>query len=312
MQNINQNDQEIKVTSDQARLDSYEDLSGITVKKLDFGLWWVMNVKFFKRTFFWFFIILGIIGWLYTFVNFGYYLTIGTNRDEQLMRNMVSTNVNKKNLSTPSDVKAGEVEMFPSSDNRYDFLVAVTNANPDYYVEFDYAFNINGTTTKPQTGFILPTEQKNLVALGVTWPENINTVYLSLSNVNWHRINRHQISDWGLFKNQHLAFNISEPQFSPASASGLSEKINVSEIDFTFGNNSPYNYYHIPLNIFLYSYDRVVGIYQTSLENIASGEIRKIHLNYSGAADKVDRVTVVPELNIVRPDIYFKLNSGNQ
>lgn len=311
MENINQNDQEIKVSSDQTRLESYEDLSGITIKKLNFGLWWVMNVKFFKRTLFWFVVVLGVAGWLYTFVSFGYYLTIGTNKDEQMLRSMVNVRVNKQNITTPTDIRAGEVEVFASPDNRYDFLVAIKNANPEYYAEFDYSFVVNGTSTAVQSGFILPAEEKNLLSLGVFWPENVNTAYLSLTNINWHRIDRHQIPDWAAFKVQHLSFNISEPQFSPAESSGLSEKINVSEIDFSFANNSPYNYYHLPLNILLYSYDRIVGAYQTSLENVGSGEVRKVRLNYPGTVDKVDRVGVVPDLNIMRPDIYFKAGAAN-
>jgi hypothetical protein len=311
MENTNQNDQEIKVTSDQTRLESYEDLSGITIKKLNFGLWWVMNVKFFKRTLFWFVVVLGIIGWLYTFVNFGYYLTVGTNKDEQMLKSMVDARVNKQNVAAPIDLKTGEVEVFANTDDRYDFLVAVKNANPEYYAEFDYSFVINGTSTAVQSGFILPAEEKNIVSLGVQWPESINTAYISLANINWHRIDRHQIPDWPSFRSQHLAFNISEPQFSPAESSGLSEKINVSEIDFSFANDSPYNYYHLPLNILLYSYDRIVGAYQTSLENVGSGEVRKVRLNYSGTVDKVDRVGVVPDLNIMRPDIYFKAGAAN-
>lgn len=311
MENTNQNDQEIKVTSDQTRLESYEDLSGITIKKLNFGLWWVMNVKFFKRTLFWFVVVLGIIGWLYTFVNFGYYLTVGTNKDEQMLKSMVDVRVNKQNIDAPSAIETGEVEVFTGPDNRYDFLVAIKNANPEYYAEFDYAFVVNGTSTAVQSGFILPAEEKSILALGVQWPEGVNTAHISLANISWHRVDRHQIPDWASFKGQHLAFNISEPQFSPAESSGLSEKINVSEIDFSFANNSPYNYYHLPLNILLYSYDRIVGAYQTSLENMGSGEVRKVRLNYSGTIDKVDRVVVVPDLNIMRPDIYFKAGSAN-
>lgn len=311
MQNINQDDQEIKVSNDQSRLERYEDLSGITVKKLNFGLWWVMNVKFIKRTAFWFLVVLGIIGWLYTFVNFGYYLTVGSYKDERMLDDMVKVKVNNQNIATPTGIQSGEVEMFPLVDSRYDFLATIVNSNPEYYAEFDYAFIINGSSTPAQTGFILPAEQKNIVSLGVAWPENINTVNLSLSNINWHRIDRRQVGDWEQFKAQHLAFNISEPQFSPAELSGLTEKVNISEISFTFGNNSPYNYYHLPLNIFLYSSSRVVGVYQASLENVGSGEVRQVRLNYSGTVDKVDRVSVVPDLNIMRQDIYFRQDGSN-
>lgn len=310
-QNISQNDQEIKVSTDQAKLEQYRDLSGVTIKKLDLGLWWVMNVKFFKKTLFWFVVVLGTLAWLYTLANFGYYLTIGMNKDDRLVESMVTANVNKQALVAPDGLTSGDVELFASAGDRFDFLVNISNTNPDYYAEFNYSFIVNGSTTPAQTGFILPAEQKKIVTLGLAWPENIRTVGLSIANLKWHRINKHEIPDWANYRDQHLAINISDPVFSPAESSGLTEKINVSEISFTVGNDSPYNYYRLPLNVFLYSFDRVVGVYQASLDNVRSGESRNVRLNYSGAVDRVDRIEVAPDLNIMRADIYFKLTGSN-
>lgn len=308
-QNSTQYNQEIKVSADASKLEEYQDSSGITIKKLDFGLWWITNVKFIKKTMFWFVVSLGIVAWLYTFISFGYYLTVGSYQDDRLLKEMVSVTASKQDFTGPANLQTGDAEIFTSVDGRFDFLATISNPNPEFYSEFNYSFTINGSSSPVQRSFIFPAEQKRITALGVAWPENVRTVQVTLSGIKWQRIDRHQIPDWPSFKNEHLAFDISEPQFSSAEASGLSEKINMSEISFTFGNSSPYNYYHLPLNIFLYSFDRIVGVYQTSLGNIASGEVRQVRLNYPGVLERVDRVDVVPDLNIIRPDIYFKLNA---
>lgn len=307
-QDLGQIDQEIKVSNDVSKLEQYQDLSGVTIKKLNFGLWWILNIKFFKKAIFWFIVVLGIIGWLYTFISFGHYMTIGSNKDDQMIKNMVVPNLNKVAAPAPIPLQLGEVEILPSFGGGYDFLAVISNANPQFYAEFDYSFVINGSSSPIQKDFVLPGEQKKIVLLGLKWIDSIRLANLSLSNIKWQRIDRHQIADWELFKKQHLSFDISEPEFTSSDASGLSEKINMSEITFNFNNSTAFNYYHIPLNVFIYSFGRVMGIYQTSVEKIESGESRKFELNYSGSLDRADRVEVVPDLNILMPDIYFKAN----
>lgn len=304
MPDINQ--EEIEVSTDQAKLERYQDLSGITVKKLNFGLWWVQNVKFFKRTSFWFLISLGFIGWMFTLVNFGYYLAIGMNKDDEMLKSMVAVKVNRNLITSPQALSVGDVQLFSSSENRSDLLVEIKNPNPDYYAAFDYSFVINGSTTVPMKGFILPGSGKYVMQLGLAWPENISTVGFSLGEVRWRRVNRHQIEDWEAYKQSRMAFEIVEPTIAAADASGLTEKLNISEISFGISNKSPFNYYRVPLNIFIYSFDRVVGVYQATVDNFNSGESRNLKFNYPGMTDRVDRVEVVPDLDIMDQGIYSK------
>lgn len=304
----NQGQEEIKVSSDRQKLDQYQDLSGLTIKKLNFGLWYVENIKFIKLTFFWLIIAIGAIGWFYTVGSFGYYMIIGMNKDNEMLRQMVATRTASQTVSPPVDIIIGATQTFIGADGRYDFALDISNPNSLYYGQFDYSFLINGSSTSVQKGFVLPGENKRIVMLGLGWPGSVNTVNAQIGRVSWQKINRHQIPNWQKYKKEHLALSVGEITITSPEQSDIPGATSMSGISFNFANQSPYSYYRLPLNIFIYSYDRLAGVYQTSLDNFASSESRLIRLSYPGYLDDKSRIEVVPELDIMRPDIYFKVS----
>jgi hypothetical protein len=252
--------------------------------------------------------VIGILSWLYTIINFGYYMAVGTNKDNEMLRQMTSSQVISQNINQPGDIIIGAMQSFVGPDGRYDFTVELTNPNPSYYGQFDYSFLINGSSTPAQKGFILPGEKKRVVYLGLSWPGSISVTNAQISRVYWRKINRHQIPDWPKYKKEHLALAVGEVAIVQPEQNDIAGSMSMSDVSFDFSNQSPYNYYRLPLNIFIYDYDRLAGVYQTSLDNFASSESRLIRLNYPGYLDDKSRIEVVPELDIMRPDIYFKVS----
>lgn len=306
--------EEIKVLDNKADLDNYSDLNGVTVKQLEKGLWWVENNKFIKRTLFWFLLSIGMIAWLFTVGSFLYYWGFSMAKDNQNFQNLTTTGlVNHQalvaNTAQPLTIASNQ-QVLNSTVGRYDFAIKVRNPNKDYYAAFNFLYLVDGTSTALQSDFILPNEEKYLQVLGYE-AGNIANVELKILDVTWRRLNRHEIPDWAAYKNSHLNFLISEPKFYSSKDSGLSEKLEMNSIDFTITNNSPFNYYLLPLNAYLYAFNQLIGVTMVNVDRFASGELRPIRISYPGSADNVDRIEIVPNLDILNNDIYFDFKGDN-
>jgi hypothetical protein len=302
--------EEIKVVSDVRRLKDFDDLSGISITQLNKGLWWAQNNKFIKRTIFWLLLILGLLGWLYSIFSFVYYIGFGMNKDNAFLQEMVlggAIDHNRLVANSPVDLQLSDLQqIFASAENKYDFASRIRNPNTNFYANFDYHFLFDGTSTPVRRGFVLPNEEKYLLELGYASGQMPSSAQLKIENFAWQRLDKHVVADWPSFKQSHLDIDISEPKFLSAKNSGLSEKININLISFTINNRTPFNYYRLPLNIYLYAYDQLVGVMETTAEQLSSGEIRNLQINFPGQVDRVDRVDVVPTINIISNDIYFK------
>ncbi len=306
-------EEEIKMVTDVNRLEDYDDLSGMTVKKLEYGLWWANNSKFIKAAAFWMLMFAGFISWAYTFYTFMSYIGFGIKSDNDMLYQMVNNRViGHEYLSSvaPVDIiMLDQPQVITYASNKHDIVQMIVNQNARYFATFDYYFLIDGQATKKTSGFILANEQKYLMNLGYE-SNSFNKVQLVLENIAWKKIDMHKIPDWQKYYDDHLTMKASDPIFSTAKGSGLSEKMNIYLINFAIANLNPYNYFQVPINVLAYSGDSLVGISTVYLDNFQSGESRVMNINYPYQIDKVDRVEVVPDLNIMRDDIYVDFAGG--
>ncbi len=67
-------------------LNKYKDLGGVTIKKLDWGLWHVEHREMLKKIFYGFLILVGVILWSYVIYGFAYYLLRGMAEDEIMIK----------------------------------------------------------------------------------------------------------------------------------------------------------------------------------------------------------------------------------
>lgn len=306
-----ENDQEISLKSDDKALEGFSDLSGITVKNLNFGLWWVQNSKNVKRLAFLFLMAIGGLAWLYTLASFGYYLSIGMNKDNQMLSEMAqqTKSVHQYVLANaPHDVEVGELQAVALND-QVDLVVPVVNPNDRYYAHFTYVLESSGQEIFRGNDFVLPNETKNITILGLKSAEAAGRLQVRLESTSWQRVDSHKIVDWSAYRNERVNFLVEDALFRRASDSGLTENLNLGQIEFNITNNTAYNYFKLPLQIFLKSYNRVVGLTSANLDNFSSGEKRLVKINFSGLASDVDQVEVVPNLDITRSDIYNKFST---
>jgi hypothetical protein len=297
-----------------ADINRYVDQSGITMKKLKLGLWFVENRKSMITLGYGLLIIIGVLTWSSFFYHFGYYFIIGMRADEKLVSEIISQGAagHEHTLNNAAvNLQLDPVEIIRLDGDKYDLVARAVNPNKNHWTEFTYSFTIDGKEYGKTEAFILPGETKYLIGLGIDPESGIADVRLKLSDVKWSRVDKHVYPDWEAFRNNHMDIEVTDIDFVPARAANLSEKINLSELSFKVNNKSAYNYWKLDLLILLFNRNRIVGIQKNVLDSFKSDESRVVRLALPGFLEAVHSIEVIPELNITKDDIYMKFEGGN-
>ncbi len=306
-------EQNDKQTKEVGLDEKYEDLEGITEKKLNIGLWYVERKRKLRLALIIFLVLLGSVSWAYTIYGFCYYLYRGMEEDEKLAVQIAKIGaVGHEYVSTvaPADLEFYPPQILKSGERKYDFFVQISNANKKHWAEFEYYFLADGRETARREGFILPEESKFLMDLGEEFNYKPANVQFKAVNLVWRKIDPHKISDWQEFKNSRLNIAVSDTEFIPARASELSEKINLNNLKFNSANNTAYNYWDAGFIILLYGGSNIIGVNKYTLAEFMSGQNRRIELSWPGVLAQVSKASVIPEINIMDDNVYIKYEGG--
>ena len=72
-------------------LDRYQDLEGVTIKKLETGLWYIEHKEILRKILIAVLILIGSVSWIYTLSTFGLYVFKGMNDDAAMVSELVAT-----------------------------------------------------------------------------------------------------------------------------------------------------------------------------------------------------------------------------
>lgn len=289
---------------DDINLKKYHDLGGLTISEMNIGLWFSEHRKALTKALTVFLIVISAFFFVYSTYNYIMYFLSGA------VDNQTETQVTSpRNVVT--EMAAAPVEIF-RNNNSYDLAVLLKNPNDSFSAEFDYCFVQAEAEIYCGHSFILPSEQKYVMALGLEInAANVSPVF-QVKDIFWSRVNKRIIPDWQVYYNARINFTISDINFLSASRSGLSENLRFNSLDFNVVNNSPYSYYEVPFDILFYSGSRLVGVERSVATNFLAGESRDIKLSWAGEAESISRVEISPRLNINDNDIFLKYQgSGN-
>jgi len=255
----------------------------------------------------------GAISWVYTIYGFAYYIARGMSEDEILTKQLVQINSIGHDYVVQvgaKDLIIGSVGVIRSSDKKYDFYTELKNDNPKWWAEFDYYFAAADKQTKKTRSYIFPEEIKYLAALAEDFSYPPDDGRLVIENISWHRINQHEIADWGVYLNSHLNITSSDIKFIPANANPLSEKLSLNQLSFNVVNHTAYNYWSVGFVILLYSGNQITAINHYILNDFMSEQKRLVEISWPGSLGRADRVEIIPEINIMEDDIYIKYDGG--
>ncbi|MDO8668429.1 MAG: hypothetical protein Q7K35_05075 [bacterium] len=310
-QTINQDNNQAKKL--EAQLKNYTGPEGITTKQLEAGLWYVEHKQLLKKIIYGFLILVGAISWTYTIYGFAYYLARGMAEDDLLARQLVQTSGIGHNYVlqiSAQKLAIGPVGAIRSSNGKYDLYVQARNDNQKWWVEFDYYFITAGQQTEKNHSYIFPLETKYLFALAESFTDSPSAAALVMENVRWGRINQHQIPNWNDYYKKHLDILTTDIKFTPAGLSALSEKLSLNQLSFNITNNTAFNYWETGFTLLLYRGGSLVNINHYILNDFMSGQKRFVEISWPGDIGQVDKVEIVPEVNIMENDIYIKYEGG--
>lgn len=281
-------------------LKNYNDKAGVSLKRMNFGLWVAEHRRRLIKIFIVFLILLSAFFFIYSSYYFIVYLTSG-DPNAQLLNNNLS-------FSTRQEVSGLEVSPLQVFDNdgQPDLAVQVVNPNEKFMANFSYCFKLGDKDVACGQDFILPAEKKYILALASEFSGSRSELSFSISDIFWRRLDAHQIPNWADFYSQRLDFAISDLNFTAAALSGLSDKVNLNTLDFSIKNQTAYGYYEAPLNIFLYSGSGLVAVNRYRLQNFLAGETRTVKISWPGRFDAVNRTEVAPDINIMDNNVYLK------
>ena len=290
-------------------LSRYEtDVSGVSMKKLETGLWWIKNWGTIKKTLMILLIIVSVLSWAYTLYGFGYYFFKGINDDEKMIQQLATSAVVTPQYiedHAAKDLSLSSVGILEDGQ-KYDFYISLRNINLDYWGSLSYCF-VDGTTeVSCGNDFILPNDRKYITALAQDFKNRPVNTQFKIKSLTWNKIDPHQISDWTSYKNDRLNIQIKNIDFVPAVSSELSEKVNLSSLSFTATNNSAYSFYTAPLTILLFKNNQIIGISNYTINEFISLDDRQIKITWVGSFDKPDNIEVLPDINILDQNAYLK------
>jgi len=285
------------------RLEKDKDLSGISWRQLNFGLWMAENRRNITRGITILLILISAFFFIYSSYSYVIYFLSGPI-DNQTENQVLSP----RNFITEMEI--GSLEIF-RNNNSYDLAIRLENSNDNFTAEFNYCFYQGETDLKCDKGFILPSEKKYLLALGINLSDSLATSF-KIDDIFWRRINRREIPDWQEFFNQRINFEIVNVEFLNASRSGLSENIRLNSLEFNVINNSPYSYFNVPLNIFFYNGSSLVGVESHLAKDFITGENRSVKMSWPGDLGIVNRIEILPQINILDNDVYLRYRGGVQ
>ncbi len=286
--------------TEEINLNKYQDLGGLTLKKMNFGLWLAEHRIKLIKYFIAFLIVISACFFIYsTYSYIQYFLTSASDKDDAA--NNQGNVVFQRNIVT--DLIIGSPQIFHSGEN-YDLAVLLKNPNDKFAAYFKFCFLNNGGNISCNSGYILPAEEKYLLALGKKIDSGAPQVSFKITETSWRRIDNHTIPDWTSYAKQRLNFNLEDIHLAPANESGLSEKIGLDSLEFTITNRSDYGYYEVPLNIAFYNGNELVGVNRYVVKNFLAGETRSVKMSWPGGLSSNTRTDIRPELNLLDNNIY--------
>lgn len=289
-----------KNKNDDQNLKRFKSLDGLSIKEMNFGLWLSKNRRIFVHLFIIVLVLISVFFFSYsTYHYFKYFINSDkVNNLEDLNNVLLSskTNIQKISIGSPLILK---------SASKHDLVVEVKNNNKKFINRFNYCFEQGSTKIECGKSFVFPEESKYVLSLGKDLPEIGKKVKFIITDSSWQRISAHKIPDWEKFKLDRQLF-VSNINFTPASRSGLSERLYLNTLEFNIDNKTPYSYYHVLVNIFLYNGSNIVGVNKYDINNFLSSDQRSVRITWSGILPRVTNIKIIPSIDILDDSVYLQ------
>lgn len=293
-----------------AQISNFRDESGVSTRRLEFGLWYLRHRKHFYLGIIVFLSLVSLSTILYSGYTFSHYLIIGRDQDAQLYQDIGSSQFQLIRQEPAGNlVQISDVSLLLQQNNQADIVAKVTNANPRSVLNLEYYFNVSGEQIGAGNDFVLPGETKYVMALNQKLTSIQSGAELVITQTRYTSLPRGVYPIWQQYRGDRLNLLVENATFIPGQDSGLSEKISVGELRFTITNQAGYSYKQLPLAIVLRQGQRIVSVSRYFIDNFRSGEQKKINLSWPGSWVGINQIEILPDVNILDENIYLQYSS---
>ncbi len=273
-----------------------------------FSKWYITNRERLKKIGYGIFIAFDSILLLFVFWTFLDAYVISYAAERRAVAEMVVVGFDDLRAYTKASAAKplvkNEVTVLSVGSGKYDFYTTVSNPNDDWWAEFTYVFRSSEEEEMAeQTGFILPAEEKPVVALGVEASVAPRNMTFNIADVQWHRVDHHMVGDYEEWYQDRFHFDIQDVTWTVDSE--LEKPI--GKVSFTVTNDSAFSYYDPVFYALLLRGSRVVGVNKISISSIDAFETKKIEMHWFGTLPSVSQVEIIPEINLFDVDVYKPL-----
>lgn len=295
-------------------LKRYNDPDGFSLPKMKLSLWIVRNRKHFYFLLIFTLLIISVLTWGRFLYVYGSYVLFGIKQDKILIQGISQRIIPPNDFfkqRAPKDILFGDLKIIKNNNDKYDFLIIAKNPNEDYWAKINYHLKAGEEEIAHRSNFILPGEEKPFLITALEAEMNTLNIKFEAEEINWRRVSRHKYPDWEQFVKEHLNFSIEEIEFTPADKTIITEKISLNTLAFKISNNSAYNYRNVNLDIVLYNQSNNIVIIETyTVNNFMSGESRNINITIPGNYSKIKDISILPNVDITKDDIYIEFKGG--
>ena len=265
-------------------------VNNLSNSQLRFSYWYISHKLELKR---WLAVGLAVVAALFWFyviwqVVFG---AINFQRDDVRLRQLIyggNSVLPAMENSKPQSLQLSPIKVFSQADGRYDFLAQVANPNAAWLATFDYQFKTPPGNSLIRKGFALPGETKNLMDLGIKG----SSVQLEITNQKWIKY-----GNFSYLKDVRHNFVFDKAEF--IAGAGLGEP---DRLVFELANKSPFGYWQFGVQALLYSGSQLVSINYLNLEQLKSGESRRVELFWHESLPAINNFEIKPDVNILDED----------
>ena len=272
------------------------------------SLWWIEHRALLKKVGYGVFIVFDVLVLLFVFWVFLDTYAVSYDSEQSAIVRMVALGQEDLHAYTLANaakpLRESIVRILPTGRNSYDFYTILTNPNDDWWAEFTYSFSSSLGKTSVERGFILPGEEKPVSIFSIESTTPITQATLEIVDIQWKRVDRHAIPDYQNWAEDRLSLEISDIVFEKDFQIDTES---IGRTSFTVQNNSAYSYYEPRFYILLKRGAHVVGLNRTVLGSLDSGESQEVIMNWFGTIPSVNKVEVIPEVNIFDLNVYKPL-----
>lgn len=275
----------------------------MTEQQLGLALWWVNNKQRVGKIAIGALVVFDVLTVGYGLYGLADYFLISWNRDLFLRRGLAESRIVPDVVSrlAPAPLNSVSVDVFTSGLNRYDFVTRLENPNEDWYAEFTYEFVSGSDATPARAGFILPAEEKFVTALAFETPAVPRRAEFRITEIAWHRVNRHAIRDYASWSRERLNFILSNVTHTAT----LRVDSILGRTSFDLENRTGFGYWRVGVPVVLLRGTAPAAVNYVTLDSFESGERRHVDVNWFEQLPSTSAVDIRPEVNIFDPDAYM-------